>query len=112
MALTVTRQAVYRGQGQCDEFVFKLVTGAADYVTGGYVITPALLGINAFETDGQGAGIPSIPVYSIEGDGVGNPFAGVNPANGNLQLYVTTTGAEVANGATPGWTGYISVYGH
>src|ERR1700751_1299735 len=97
MALTITRTAVYRGQGQCDEFTFKIVTGAADYPTGGYPITPALLGINAFEPDGQGSGIPSVPNYSLAADGVGATFAGVNPANSNLQMFVTTTGAEVAN---------------
>lgn len=112
MALTVTRQSVYRGQGQSDEFVFKLVTGAADYPTGGYPITPALLGINAFETDSQGTGLPAVPFYSIEGDGVGATFAGINPANSNLQMFVSTTGAEVANNGTPAWTGFISVYGH
>jgi|SRR5271155_1550755 len=113
MALTVTRLAVYRGQGQCDEFCFKLVTGAADYTTGGYVITPALLSINAFEVDSQGTGLPPVAdYYSIDGDGVGSTFAGINPANGNLQMYVTTTGLEVANNGTPAWTGFIRTYGH
>jgi hypothetical protein len=112
MALTVTRLAVYRGQGQADEFCFKLVTGAADYITGGYVITPVLLGLTAFETDSGGTGLPPVAdYYSIDGDGVGSAFAVINPANGNLQMFVTTTGVEVGNAGTPAWTGFIRCYG-
>ena len=113
MALTITKLAVYRGQGQADEVCIKVVTGASDYVTGGYPITPSLFGFNAFETDSGGTGLPPVAdYYSIDGDGVGTTFAGINPANGNLQMYVTTTGAEVANAGTPAWTGFLRSYGH
>jgi hypothetical protein len=113
MALTITKLGVYRGQGQADEVCIKVVTGSADYPTGGYAISPSLFGFNAFEVDSQGTGLPPVAdYYSIDGDGVGATFAGINPANGNLQMYVTTTGVEVANNGTPGWTGFLRSYGH
>jgi len=118
MALTVTKLAVYRGQGQCDEVTVKVVaTNTADYPTGGYAITPSMFGFNAFETDGQGSGIPPvIGYYNIDADSMGTPqtwFGAVNPVQGNLQAFVTTTGVEAASNANVnGFSCILTSYGH
>ena len=99
MALTSTKLAVYRGQGQADLVCIK-ATADTSYPTGGYAVPASLFFFNAYETDGSGSGLPpTIGFYSIEADAMGTPqtwFAAVNPVNGNLQLFVTTTGVEVA----------------
>jgi hypothetical protein len=100
MALTVVQMQVLRSAYGEDYKVIK-VTGDTSYPTGGYAITPALFNFNAFATDGYGTGLPPVAGnYEILGDGNGNTFAGINPANGNMQLYVTTTGVEVAGAST------------
>jgi len=116
MALTATKLAVYRGQGQCDEVVVKAV-GDASYPTGGYPVLPALFGFNAFEVDSLGTGLPpTIGFYSIDADAMGTPqtwYAATNPANGNLQLFVTTTGVEVANAVNVStFACILTSYGH
>lgn len=91
------------------------VTGDSSYPTGGYAVTPALFGFNAFapSADGIGAAVPVAGAYSILGDAQGNPYSGINPANGNLQLFVATTGAEVASATSEtGTSVYLEALGH
>lgn len=113
MALTVVQLQVLRGIDGEDYKTIK-VTGDTSYPTGGYAITPALFNFQAFATDGYGSGLPPVAAYwLILGDGNGNTFAGINPANGNMQLYVTTTGVEVAGGTTAATSiVFLAAYGH
>jgi len=116
MALTATILAVYRGQGQADEKIVK-VSGDTSYPTGGYAVTPSLFGFNAFEPDSQGTGLPPvIGYYSIVGDCMGTPntwYSAINPVNGNLQLFVTTTGVEVASAVNVStFAAVLDSYGH
>lgn len=116
MALTATKLAVYRGQGQCDEVCIK-ATGDTSYPTGGYAVPASLFGFNAFEVDSLGTGLPPlIGFYTIDSDSMGTPqtwFASVNPANGNLQLFVTTTGVEVAAAVNVStFNCILTAYGH
>jgi hypothetical protein len=74
------------------------VTGDSSYPTGGYAVTPALFGFSAFATDGLGTGLPpTLGAYQVIADLQGATFSVMNPANGNLQFFVQTTGLEVAN---------------
>lgn len=118
MALTATKLQVFRGQGQADIVMIKVVAGnTADYPTGGYTITPGMFGFNAFETDGQGTGLPPVAgYYGILADAMGTPttwFGAINPVNGNLQAIVTTTGVEAASNANVnGFACLLEAYGH
>jgi hypothetical protein len=113
MALTAVQVQVFRGVDGEDLKLIKVTTGAADYVTGGYPILPSLFLFTGFATDGYGTGLPPVAGnYAIVGDGVGTPYAVINPVNGNLQLFATTTGVELAAGATPAYIGFIEAFGH
>ncbi len=101
MALSSTILQVTEGVGPY-RLVTIQVTGDSSYPTGGYAVTPALFGGRTFAGSGPvgGANQGPPPVagnYAILADGVGNPYSGINPSNGNLQLYVATTGVEVAS---------------
>ncbi len=111
MALSATVLQQTDGVGPYRQVTIK-VTGDASYPTGGYAVTPALFGGRSFAPSGPigGANQGPPPVagsYAICGDCVGNPYAVINPANGNLQLFVATTGVEVAN--TTSETGYSAI---
>lgn len=99
MALTATTLQRLSSAYGYNATVVKAV-GDTSYPTGGYAVTPALFGFNAFATDGLGTGLPpTLGNYAILGDAMGTPdtwYSAINPANGNLQLFVTTTGVEVA----------------
>lgn len=100
MALTaVITQRLSSAYGY-DATVVK-ATGDSSYPTGGYAVPASLFGFNAYATDGLGSGNPpTLGNYAILGDAMGTPdtwYSAINPANGNLQLFVTTTGVEVAN---------------
>ena len=112
MALGATVLQRIDGVGPARLVVIK-VTGDSSYPTGGYAVTPAMFGFNSFLSDGLGTGLPPVAGnYTIEGEGVGNVFAGINPANGNLQLYVTTTGVEVGSGVSEAtYVGFLSAMG-
>jgi hypothetical protein len=113
MALTAVVQQVIRGLGGEDYRVVK-ATGDASYPTGGYAVTPALFGFNAFATDGLGTGLPpTLGFYDVFSDLVTTPYSIINPANGNLQLIVTATNVEVANGVSEtGYTVLLGAWGH
>jgi hypothetical protein len=113
MALTSVVKQVMRSIGSEDFRVIQ-VTGDASYVTGGYAVTPALFGFNAFATDGLGGGLPpTLGFYDVFSDLVTTPYSIVNPANGNLQLIVTATNVEVANAASAaGFTCLLGAWGH
>ena len=113
MAPTTAIQQTLRGVGAEDYKVIKL-TGDTSYPTGGYAITPAMFGFNAFATDGQGTGLPPVVgSYSVLSDmGVVN-YGVVNPANGNLQVIVSATNAEIANGLTAAtYSTLLGAFGH
>jgi hypothetical protein len=113
MALTATLLQRLPGIGAEDLRVIK-VTGDSSYPTGGYAVTPALFGFNAFATDVLGTGKPPVAgYYSIVGNGVGAVFPGINPTQGNLQLYVTTTGLEVAAAVDESTAvAFLAAFGH
>ena len=112
MALTATILQVCDGVGPYRLSIIK-VAGDNSYVTGGYTVTPAMFGFSTFAPDGLGSGIPpTLGNYALMADMEGTKFAGVNSANGKLQLYVTTTGVEVGNGVTAvSWSGLLEAYG-
>lgn len=113
MALSsVILQQLHQGS---EKLVTIKVTGDASYPTGGYAVTPALFGLVAFapSADANGPNVPVAGSYAITADLQGNPYSGVNPANGNLQLFVATTGAEVANTTNEtGTSVLLEAYGH
>jgi hypothetical protein len=76
-----------------------VLTGDASYPTGGYPVTPALFFLTAFAStsDFQLQAPPTFAPYLLGADGQGGTYATINQANGNLQLFVSSTGAEVAN---------------
>jgi hypothetical protein len=113
MAITGVPIQVLRSVGAEDYRITK-VTGDTAYPTGGYPITPALFGFSAFANDGIGNGIPpTVGYYSVVSDLVNTPYSVINPANGNLQLFVTATNVEVANGTTAaGYSACLSAFGH
>lgn len=111
MALSSTILQVTDGAGPYKLVTIK-VTGDASYPTGGYAVTPALFGGRMFAPSGPIGGAnqgppPTVGSWSILGDCSGNPYAVINPANGNLQLFVATTGVEVANATSE--TGYSAI---
>jgi len=113
MALTATVLQRINGVGP-QRYVMIKVTGDASYPTGGYAVTPAMFGFNTFTSDGLGTGAPpSLGTYTISGDLQGNPYSVINPVNNNLQLFVATTGVEVA-GATneTGTSVLLEAFGH
>lgn len=113
MALTATILQRIDGVGP-ERYVAIKVAGDSSYPTGGYAVTPAMFGFSSFAPDGLGTGLPPVAAfYGIQGEGVGNVFAGINPTNGNLQLYVTTTGVEVANATNEStYVGFLEAFGH
>lgn len=112
MALSSTLIQRLPGIGGYDLRVIK-VTGDASYPTGGYAVTPALFGFTRFATDELGTGLPPVAGnYAILGDAGGNPYSVINPANGNLQLFVATTGVEVANTTSEtGFSAFLEAFG-
>jgi hypothetical protein len=114
---TATLIARYPGIGGEDQHVINLA-GDSSYVTGGYVITPAMFGFNAFATDGLGTGLPPVAApYWIVGPYDTTTTAEfdikVNPTTGALQFYVSSTGAEAASASSTATGGAILVaYGH
>lgn len=113
MALTGVVKSVQRGVG-AEDYKIVQATGDASYVTGGYAVTPALFGFNAFATDGLGTGLPpTLGAYDVFSDLVTTPYSIINPANGNLQLIVTATNTEVANGVNvTAFTVLLGAWGH
>lgn len=116
MALTTTILQKLRSAYGEDAAVIK-VTGDASYPTGGYAITPVMFGFNSFATDGLGTGLPPVNGnWSLLGDATGTPnaiYGAINPVNGNLQLFVTTTGVEVGSGVSAtGYSGVLEALGH
>ena len=113
MAPTTAIQQTLRGVGAEDYKIIKF-TGDASYVTGGYAITPAMFGFNAFTTDGQGTGLPpTVGVYSVVSDMVTANYGIVNPVNGNLQVIVSSTNTELGNGLpATGYSTLLGAYGH
>jgi hypothetical protein len=113
MALTGVVTQVLRGIGAEDYKQVK-VTGDSSYPTGGYPVTPALFQFNAFAPDGLGSGLPPVVgAYQLISDLQGTPYSVINPANGNLQFFVQTTGVEVAaavNVSTA--SSVLGAYGH
>ena len=111
MALSATILQETTGMGPYRSVTIK-VTGDASYPTGGYAVPASLFGGRTFAPSGPigGAnqGVPPVAgSYAICGDCVGTPYAVINPANGNLQLFVATTGVEVANATSE--TGYSAI---
>lgn len=111
MALSATILQETTGMGPYRSVTIK-VTGDASYPTGGYAVPASLFGGRTFAPSGPigGANQGGPPVagsYAICGDCVGTPYAVINPANGNLQLFVATTGVEVANATSE--TGYSAI---
>jgi hypothetical protein len=113
MALTGTLIQRLPGIGAEDLKLAK-VTGDSSYVTGGYPVTPALFQFSAFATDGLGTGLPPVVgAYQLIADLQGPIYSVINPANGNLQFFTQTTGAEVASASNQSTTAaIISAYGH
>lgn len=113
MALTVTKLAVYQGQGQANLVCIKVVSAVNDYPTGGYAIPASFFGFNTFEADGFGTGLPpTAGSWALVGDGIGALYGVINPANGNLQLFVATTGVEAAANTNVAYTGFLEALGH
>lgn len=75
-----------------------ILTGDTAYPTGGYPVTPGLFFFNTFAStsDFQLQQPPTFAPYFLGADGQGGTYATINQANGNLQLFVSSTGAEVA----------------
>lgn len=113
MAPTTAIQQTLRGVGAEDYRVIKF-TGDTSYPTGGYVITPAMFGFNSFATDGQGTGLPpTVGAYNIFADMVIVNYGIINPANGNLQIIVTSTNLEIANTTTAvTYSTLLGAFGH
>jgi hypothetical protein len=117
MPLTATQRAVYRGVGGEDQKSIS-VLGDASYPTGGYAVTPALFNFNAFATDGYGTGLPPVIGYywivsGFDTATTADVVAQQNPVNGNLQFFLTSTGAELGSGTSAVTYGAILVaYGH
>lgn len=113
MAPTTAIQQVMRGVGAEDYKVIKF-TGDTSYPTGGYAVTPAMFGFNAFATDGQGTGLPPVVgAYQVVSDMVTVNYGIVNPANGNLQVIVSSTNVEVANTTTAAtYSTLLGAFGH
>jgi hypothetical protein len=115
MAVTATLLARYPGIGGEDQHLVK-IAGDTAYPTGGYALTPANFSFTRFAPDGIGTGLPPVLPYWIVGTFDNNTTAEfdakVNPVNGNLQLFVSSTGAEVANGVDVSAQGvYAVAYG-
>lgn len=111
MALSATIVQITEGIGPYRSVTIK-VTGDSSYPTGGYAVTPALFGARSFAPSGPIGGSsqgppPVVGNYGILGDCVGNPYAVINASTGNLQLFVATTGVEVAS--TTNETGYSAL---
>jgi hypothetical protein len=111
MALSATILQITEGMGPYRAVTIK-VTGDASYPTGGYAVPASLFGANSFAPSGPigGANQGPPPVagsYGILGDCVGNPYAVINASTGKLQLFVATTGVEVANATSE--TGYSAL---
>ncbi len=111
MALSSTILQVTEGLGPYRSVIIK-ATADASYPTGGYPIPASLFGGRTFAPSGPIGGSsqgppPTVGNVAIYGDCVGNPYAVLNPANGNLQLFVATTGVEVA--ASTSETGYSCI---
>jgi hypothetical protein len=97
MAVTGVVTQVLRGLG-AEDYKQAKVSGDASYPTGGYAVPPSAFQFNAFATDGLGTGLPPVlGYYQVIADLQGANYAVINPANGNLQFFVQTTGVEVAN---------------
>lgn len=114
--MAATLLARYPGIGAEDQHLIAF-TGDTSYPTGGYILTPAYFSFNAFASDGLGTGAPPLVPYWIVGETntgtTADVIAQVNPANGRLQFFVASTGAEVANGVDVSAFGIIAVaYGH
>src|SRR5216684_9403601 len=98
MALTATPRARYNADG---EFLQVLqVTADNAYPTGGYPLPPALFNFVGFapSSDAIGPNIVAWANVTVQAAHQLNPSPVINPANGNLQFFVPTTGVEVGNG--------------
>ena len=98
MALTST--PLFKWNLQPSEAIsIVILTGDTSYPTGGYPVTPGLFFFNAFAStsDFQLQQPPASLSYVLGADFQGGTYATINPANGNLQLFVSSTGVEVAN---------------
>ncbi len=121
MALSAT--ILYKDITADGEFeVIAQVTGDTSYPTGGYAITPALLGLNAFKTAFGGTGVPATVPFELVGHNAAASswFPVVNYSTGKLQLYdvsaTTSTSATLSELAAAtnvsGFSGTIRVKGH
>jgi len=112
-----TLVARYPGIGGEDQHLIAFV-GDTSYPTGGYIVNAASFSFNAFAPDGLGTGLPpTVGAYWIVGQTntgtTGNYDIQLNPVNGRLQFFVSSTGAEVANGVDVSAQGAIlAAYGH
>ncbi len=95
--------------------VIAQVTGDSSYPTGGYALTPALFGLNAFKTGYGGTGVPPTVPYLLCGDnGLASDWGPVvDFTNGNLELYVVSTQVQVAAATNvSAFSALVRVKGH
>lgn len=100
MALTVVNQYKW-AWGTTEFMIIAKTTGDASYPAGGYPLPASAFTLNTFATTSDSQlQSPSPYAVGIWADGQVGTYGIIDPSTGNLRLAVSSTGVEVATGAS------------